>query len=56
MAILDPSKSYTFSQVFELNVDALDLLPERGYRLTWTFLKLPQYVGDLPGLAELYQG
>jgi hypothetical protein len=53
MAILDSNKTYTFSQIFELNVDALDLAPELGYSLTRTFLTLPQYGGALPRLADL---
>jgi hypothetical protein len=53
MTILDPHKSYTFSQIFELNVDALDLAPELGYTLVRNFQTLPQYTAPLPRLAEL---
>jgi hypothetical protein len=53
MSILDPNKSYTFSQIFELNVDALDLAPELGYSLIRNFQKLPQYTASLPRLTEL---
>jgi hypothetical protein len=53
MSILDPNKNYTFSQIFELNVDALDLAPELGYSLIRNFQKLPQYTAPLPRIAEL---
>lgn len=53
MAILEPNRTYTFSQIFDLKVDALDLLPELGYSLTRTFLDLPQYPDPLPGIADL---
>lgn len=45
--ILDPNRSYTFSNYFELNADAFDLLAEFGYSLVRTQLQLPQFSGQL---------
>lgn len=45
--ILDPNRSYTFSNYFELNVDAFDLVAEFGYSLVRTQLRLPQFLGQL---------
>lgn len=45
--ILDPNRSYTFSNYFDLNVDAFDLIAEFGYSLVRTQLQLPQFSGQL---------
>lgn len=41
--ILDPNRSYTFSNYFDLNTDPFDLVAEFGYFLTRTPLQLPQF-------------
>ncbi len=45
--ILDPNRSYTFSNYFDLNLDAFDLITEFGYSLVRTQLQLPQFSGQL---------
>ena len=41
--LLDPNRSYTFSNYFDLNADPFDLVAEFGYFLTRTPLQLPQF-------------
>ena len=45
--ILDPNRSYTFSNYFDLNADPFDLLTEFGYFLTRIPLQLPQFSAPL---------
>lgn len=45
--LLDPNRSYTFSNYFDLNADAFDLLAEFGYSLTRSKQLLPQFLGSL---------
>ncbi|MDJ1180259.1 hypothetical protein PJF56_15450 [Roseofilum sp. BLCC_M91] len=47
MKILDPNQSYTFSPIFDLNIDPQDLAEEFGYSLERSLLHLPQYPGEL---------
>lgn len=51
--LLDPDRSYTFSNYFELGFAADDLAAEFGYSLERTFLTLPQYSGELDRIADL---
>lgn len=51
--ILDPNRSYTFSNYFDLNVDAFDLVAEFGYTLIRTKLLLPHFSGELKQLDAL---
>lgn len=41
--LLDPNRSYTFSNYFDLNADPFDLIAEFGYFLTRSPLQLPQF-------------
>ena len=45
--LLDPSRSYTFSNYFELNVDVFDLVAEFGYSLVRKGQQLPEFLGQL---------
>lgn len=45
--LLDPNRSYTFSNYFDLNADVFDLLAEFGYSLTRSKQLLPQFLGSL---------
>ena len=45
--ILDPNRSYTFSNYFDLNADAFDLVAEFGYALVRIQLLLPHFSGQL---------
>jgi hypothetical protein len=49
---LDPNQSYTFSKIFELQIEPDDLVAEFGYTLERTRLNLPQYTGELDRLEE----
>lgn len=51
--LLDPDRSYTFSNYFELGFAADDLAAEFGYSWERTFLTLPQYSGELDRIADL---
>lgn len=51
--LLDPNRSYTFSNYFDLNADAFDLVAEFGYTLVRTQLLLPHFSGQLEQLAAL---
>jgi hypothetical protein len=53
MRFLDDQKSYTFSKLFELKIQAKDLASDFGFSLTRKRLNLPQYAGDLDRLEEL---
>lgn len=54
-SLLDPNRSYTFSNYFELGFAVDDLVAEFGYSFERQFLELPQYSGSLDRLAELKQ-
>lgn len=51
--LLDPNRSYTFSNYFELGLPVDDLVAEFGYSFERKFLHLPQYSGTLDRLIEL---
>ncbi len=52
-SILNENQAYTFSNFFELRLDAIDLANYFGYRFRRTRLDLPQYLGALDRLAQL---
>jgi len=54
-SILDPNRSYTFSNYFDLGFIPSDLVAEFGYTLTKQLLKLPEYSGELNRMASLKQ-
>lgn len=51
--ILTPQQPYTFSKIFDLKIEADELVAEFGYTLQRTALNLPQYSGELDRLEEL---
>ncbi|MFN6460705.1 MAG: hypothetical protein RMZ41_002520 [Nostoc sp. DedVER02] len=51
--LLDPNRSYTFSNYFELGFAVDDLVAEFGYSLERKFIDLPQYSGTLDRLSNL---
>ncbi len=51
--LLNPNQSYTFSKIFELQIEPDDLVNEFGYTLERTRLNLPQYSGELDRLEQL---
>lgn len=53
--LLDPNRSYTFSNYFELGFTAEDLVAELGYSFQRKFLTLPQYTDELDRIADLKQ-
>lgn len=53
--LLDPNRSYTFSNYFELGFAVDDLVAEFGYSFERKFLDLPQYPGSLDRLTDLKQ-
>ena len=53
--LLDPNRSYTFSNYFELGFAVDDLVAEFGYFFERKFLDLPQYSGTLDRLSDLKQ-
>ncbi|BAY74836.1 hypothetical protein NIES25_12520 [Nostoc linckia NIES-25] len=53
--LLDPNRSYTFSNYFELGFPVDDLVAEFGYSFERKFLEFPQYSGKLDRLADLKQ-
>lgn len=53
--LLDPNRSYTFSNYFELGFAVDDLVAEFGYSFERKFLEFPQYSGTLDRLADLKQ-
>ena len=53
MKILDSNQSYTFSKIFELKVEADELVADFGYTFSRKRLNLPQYSGQLDRLGQL---
>lgn len=53
--LLDPNRSYTFSNYFELGFAVDDLVAEFGYSFERKFIDLPQYSGTLDRLGDLKQ-
>lgn len=51
--LLSSNQPYTFSKIFELQIEADELVIEFGYTLVRTRLNLPQYDGELDRLEEL---
>ncbi len=51
--LLDPNRSYTFSNYFELGFTVDDLVAEFGYSFERKFLTLPQYSDDLDRIIDL---
>lgn len=51
--LLDPNRSYTFRNYFELGFPVDELLREFGYSLSRVSLQLPQYAGELDRLEDL---
>ncbi len=51
--LLNPNQAYTFSKIFELQIEPDDLVTEFGYTLERTRLNLPQYSGELDRVEEL---
>lgn len=51
--LLIPNQSYTFSKIFELQIEPDDLVSEFGYTLERIRLNLPQYSGELDRLEQL---
>ncbi|MDF5729171.1 MAG: hypothetical protein PUP92_14400 [Rhizonema sp. PD38] len=54
-SLLDPNRSYTFRNYFELGFAVDDLVAEFGYSFERKFLDLPQYPGTLDRLPDLKQ-
>jgi len=52
MPLLDPSRTYTFSEIAKLKAPTDELLAEYGYSLERTLLGLPQYQDELDRLQE----
>jgi hypothetical protein len=52
MPLLDPNRSYSFSEIAKLKAPTDELLAEYGYSLERTLLDLPQYQGELDRLQE----
>lgn len=52
MPLLDPNRSYTFSEIGKLKAPTDEVLAEYGYSLERTLLDLPQYQGELDRLQE----
>jgi len=53
--LLDPNRSYTFRNYFDLGFPVDELLAEFGYSLSRASLQLPQYPGELDRLENLKQ-
>jgi hypothetical protein len=53
--LLDPNRSYTFSNYFELGFAVDDLVAEFGYSFERKFLNLPQYSDTLDRISGLKQ-
>lgn len=51
--ILDPNKSYTFSDFFEMKIDPIDLAEYFGYRYHKASLSMARYTGALDRLPQL---
>jgi len=52
MPLLDPNRTYTFSEVGKLKAPTDEVLAEYGYSLERTLIDLPQYQGELDRLQE----
>jgi hypothetical protein len=52
-SILAPQQPYTFSKIFDLKIEADELVAEFGYTFQRTSLNLPLYSGELDRLEEL---
>jgi hypothetical protein len=52
MPLLDPNRTYTFSELGKLKAPTDELLAEYGYSLERTLIDLPQYQGELDRLQE----
>ena len=52
MPLLDPSRTYTFSEIAKLKAPTDEVLAEYGYSLERTLLDLPQYQDELDRLLE----
>ena len=53
--LLDPNRSYTFSNYFDLGFTVDDLVAELGYSFERKFLNLPQYTHKLDRINDLKQ-
>ena len=53
--LLDPNRSYTFSNYFDLGFTVDDLVAEFGYSFERKFLTLPQYSDKLDRITDLKQ-
>lgn len=53
--LLDPNRSYTFSNYFELGFTVDDLVAEFGYSFERKFLSLSKYTDKLDRIADLKQ-
>lgn len=53
--LLDPNRSYTFSNYFELGFPVDDLVAEFGYSFERKFLNMSQYSGTLDRISDLKQ-
>lgn len=49
---IDLNRAYTFSNFFELKIEAKDLAQEFGYSLERKWLQLPQFQGELDRIQE----
>ncbi|AOY83266.2 MULTISPECIES: hypothetical protein [Moorena] len=52
MPLLDPNRSYSFSEIAKLKTPTDEILAEYGYSLERTLLDLRQYQGELDRLQE----
>lgn len=52
MPLLDPNRTYTFGEIFNLRADTEQLLTELGYGFERQRLHLPQYAGGLDRLED----
>lgn len=52
MPLLDPNRTYTFSEIGKLKAPTDEVLAEYGYSLERTLIDLPQYQGELDRLQE----
>lgn len=52
MPLLNPNRTYTFSEIGKLKVPTDEVLAEYGYSLERTLIDLPQYQGELDRLQE----
>ena len=52
---LDPNRSYTFSNYFDMGIIPSELVAEFGYSLSKQIIQLPEYIGELDRVANLKQ-